>query len=70
MFAHGILHPPVAARSRRPRIRFGPCPRILAAGGGLVQGAGASKIRRSAQRKLMRLGKYGGRVGRRVPGCD
>lgn len=40
MFAHGILHPPVAARSRRPRIRFGPCPRILAAGGGLVQGAG------------------------------
>ena len=40
MFAHGILHPPVAARRRRPRIRFGPCPRILAAGGGLVQGAG------------------------------
>lgn len=30
----------------------------------------ASKIRRSAQRKLMRLGKYGGRIGRRMPGCD
>ena len=30
---------PAGCGSRRPRIRFGPCPRILAAGGGLVQGA-------------------------------
>lgn len=66
----GILHPPVAARSRRPRIRFGPCPESLPPEEGSCREPSASEIRRSAQRKLMRLGKHGGRIGRRIPGCD
>lgn len=70
MFAPGILHPPVAARSRRPRIRFGPCPESLPPEEGSCREPSASEIRRSAQRKLMRLGKHGGRIGRRIPGCD
>ena len=52
------------------RIRFGPCPESWPPEEGSCREPSASKIRRSAQRKLMRLGKYGGRVGRQVPGCD
>ena len=52
------------------RLRLGPCPESLPPEEGSCREPSASEIRRSAQRKLMRLGKHGGRIGRRIPGCD
>jgi|GEM_PF-5616125 len=47
MFAQGILHPPVTARDRWPRIRFGPCCESLPPKEGLCREPGAGRVENS-----------------------